>query len=72
MSAHYPGRPEWLDPEYLGDSVYVARTSPFTKMEGCDLVLFTDNGLGPTQEIYLERYTLQALFSYTIRIKEVG
>lgn len=42
---------------YLGDSVYAT-------FEDGMLKLYTDNGLGADQVIYLERYVLQGLARY--------
>lgn len=47
---------------YLGDSVYVA-------FDGYALELTTENGLGPTNRIYLEPEVWAALEAYVRRLK---
>ena len=44
-------------PSYLGDSVYV-------EFDGFMLGLYTDNGFGPSNEIFLERSVLKNLNDY--------
>jgi hypothetical protein len=51
--------------EYLGDSVYV-------EMEGGMLKLTTNNGLGPTNTIYLDRDVYRALEAYVARLRAEG
>jgi hypothetical protein len=47
---------------YLGDSVYVS-------FDGYMLVLTTDNGMGPSNTIYLEPEVYEALVGYVDRLK---
>jgi len=49
--------------EYLGDSVYV-------EIENGMFKLTTENGMGPSNEIFLEREVLDSLVSYAKRISE--
>ena len=51
--------------DYLGDSVYA-------DFDGYTIVLTTDNGLGPSNTIYLEPEVLAALNRYVERIKRVA
>ena len=46
-----------MEKEYLGDSVYV-------ESDGYDLVLTTENGLGPTNTIVLEPSVYKRLVRY--------
>ena len=46
---------------YLGDSVYV-------EIEGGMVKLTTDNGLGPSNPIYLEAHVYEALVAYVERV----
>ena len=48
--------------EYLGDSVYV-------EVDGGMLKLTTDNGLGPSNIIYLEDHVYDALVMYVERLR---
>jgi len=52
-----------MNKDYLGDSVYVEVTP-----EGM-LCLTTDNGMGASNEIFLEPEVYQALVNYVARIK---
>jgi hypothetical protein len=48
--------------DYLGDSVYV-------DFDGYMICLTTENGMGPTNTIYLEPEVYKALLSYVERLK---
>lgn len=50
--------------EYLGDSVYVAYEDGMFK-------LTTENGIGPSNEIYLEWQTYKALAEYVRLMDEI-
>lgn len=50
-----------MDKVYLGDSVYVQLVDGM-------LMLTTDNGLGPTNTIYLEPRVFHALVAYVARL----
>ena len=52
-----------MSKEYLGDSVYVEK-------QGDNIVLTTDNGLGPTNTIILEPEVCIALVKYLERMVE--
>lgn len=46
---------------YLGDSVYADH-------DGFHIVLTTDNGMGPSNTIYLDPQVLEALVSFNSRL----
>lgn len=48
--------------DYLGDSVYA-------EWDGNRIILTTENGLGPSNVIYLEPEVIAALESYLGRVK---
>ena len=48
-----------MDKQYLGDSVYIEEGNFFGQLK-----LTTDNGLGPSNEIFLEPEVLQQLIQY--------
>jgi hypothetical protein len=50
--------------DYLGDSVYVDVEHDYLK-------LTTDNGMGPSDTIYLEPAVYQALLRYVARVEEI-
>jgi len=50
---------------YLGDSVYV-------DYDGYALILTTENGMGPSNTIYLEPSVYYSLFEYVRALKEAG
>lgn len=50
--------------QYLGDSVYV-------DTDGYHVVLFTDNGDGPRNEIFLDLSVLRGLIGYTEKVFEL-
>ena len=50
--------------QYLGDSVYA-------EYDGSGIVLTTDNGLGPTNVIYLELEVLAALVRFAGEIVRI-
>ena len=50
------------DVTYLGDSLYV-------NFDGYQIELFTFNGLGITNQIYLDTETLKCFLSYVERIR---
>jgi hypothetical protein len=52
-----------FEPTYCGDSVYA-------RFDGYAFVIYTDNGMGPENEIYLEPSTLDSFISYTDKIAE--
>lgn len=49
--------------DYLGDSVYIA-------VEAGMVRLTTNNGLGPSNTIYLEPEVIDALLAYIERVRE--
>ena len=49
--------------EYLGDSVYV-------KFDGNEVVLYLDNGVGPTDIIHMDPDVLQNFLRFIYRMKE--
>lgn len=49
--------------EYLGDSVYA-------EFDGYGITLTTDNGLGPSNTIFLEPEVLAALNQFASRVTE--
>jgi hypothetical protein len=49
--------------EYLGDSVYVETS------DDCDMRIYTDNGDGPTNEIWLDEGVIKSLISFIERSK---
>lgn len=51
--------------EYLGDSVYVEH-------DGCDLVLTTENGSGPSNIIILEPAVYAALARYVEALNQTA
>lgn len=50
------------DATYLGDSLYA-------NFDGYQIELFTFNGLGVTNQIYLDTETLKCFLSYVERIR---
>ncbi len=54
-----------IEKEYIGDSVYV-------EVENGMLRLTTDNGLGPTNEIFLEPVVYEGLVRYAERVIEAA
>lgn len=55
---------ENLTRDYMGDSVYV-------EMENGMVKLFLDNGLGPSDTIFLEPTVAEALVRYFKRLKVI-
>lgn len=49
-----------MNKEYIGDSVYV-------ELDDYQLVLTTENGEGPTNEIFLDPEVFKSLVVYTIQ-----
>lgn len=49
--------------EYLGDSVYAT-------FDGLHVVLTTENGMGPTNQIYLEPSVVEHLCEFFTRIRK--
>jgi hypothetical protein len=47
--------------EYLGDSVYAEAS------DDCDIRIYTDNGDGPTNEIWLDEGVIKSLISFIKR-----
>ncbi len=54
-----------MERRYLGDGVYV-------EMDGSMLKLFTDNGYGPREVIYLEPEVFDALVQYAKQAYSAG
>ncbi len=52
--------------DYLGDSVYVCIN------QAGSLCLTTENGLGPTNEIFLEPEVYRELLQYVERVEAAG
>lgn len=50
-------------PEYIGDSVYM-------EFDGDAFVIWTDNGYGKENVIYLESSTIGSFESYVDRVRE--
>jgi hypothetical protein len=51
--------------EYLGDSVYCTD-------DGFQIELTTENGSGPSNQIFMEPAVVQALFRYIERMRNVN
>jgi hypothetical protein len=50
--------------EYIGDSVYM-------EFDGYSFLIFTDNGMGRENVIWLEPEVVNKMFAYTNRVKEI-
>ena len=57
-----PTPPKVLGPEYLGDSVYFE-----TDVERDGFIIYTDNGLGRENVIFLEHAVVKNLIDYLTR-----
>ncbi len=54
---------EKFQPTYLGDSVYM-------RFDGYAFVIYTDNGMGAENEIYLEPDVIDSLQRYVDKVAE--
>ena len=52
-----------MEPDYLGDGV-------FAQYDGCQVKLFTHNGLHELDKIYMEPEVVDAFIWYINRLKE--
>ena len=63
-----------LNKQYIGDGVYVEDREHAIRLTTNNLLirLTTNNGLGVTNEIYLDDYVMRALIEYWKKARKVG